>query len=104
MNDLNDYYKNSIAANLYNKGQVHVNVNATRQPQTKWTCLHKAKVWCNDQGYYIVNESTNWNGVPNRVFDVYANYEDYDKGAPFDCVHALGKAKLVAEDHANRDS
>lgn len=90
---------NSLVDSVLNSKSIDVYVSESQQPKTKWKPLHKGKVWINDQGNYVVNESTNWNGVPNRLFFGFVNYEDYNSGRNVVKGKNLHNCKIAIEEY-----
>ncbi len=88
---------NGIVDSVLKSNPVHVNTSDIKTPVTEWACRVKSKVWQNENGLIIENNSSMTHGKPVRRFFIFKNQEDYDAGRVAAESVNLGKAKLSAE-------
>lgn len=88
---------NGVSNSVLNSKSVHVNASSLPEPKSNWSVKVKGKVWVNDSGLIIENNSYITNDLPVRQFFIFKNQDDYDHGRLSACEKNLGTAKITAE-------
>lgn len=88
---------NGVANSVINTKCVNVSASDVKKPKTTWACKVKSKVWVNENGVIIENNSYVTNDLPIRQFFIFNNKLDYDAGKLSAKAKNLGSAKIIAE-------
>lgn len=88
---------NGVANSVINTKRVNVSASDIKKPKTSWVCKVKGKVWVNENGLIIENNSYVTNDLPVRQFFIFNNQLDYDAGKLSAEAKNLGTAKIIAE-------
>ncbi|QGJ84306.1 hypothetical protein [Pseudoalteromonas phage XCL1123] len=88
---------NGVASSVMSTKCVNVSVSDVNKPKTSWVCKVKGKVWVNESGLIIENNSYVTNDLPIRQFFIFSNQLDYDVGKLSAEAKNLGTAKIIAE-------
>lgn len=88
---------NGITNSVTNSKSIHVSASNLPEPTSKWSVKVKGKVWVNDSGLIIENNSYITHDLPVRQFFIFKNQDDYDNGRLSATEKNLGTAKITAE-------